>query len=191
MSIIVDGIGTGYKAKVGSDNRLRVYSKSASLQHVVSEDNEQAYQVIGLADLAATTVTVLHLKNLSSHLLIITYIRHQVVGASGGTSFPNTSNYFQVGMGRTYVSGGSVTTPVNVSAGSGNLAEVTAYQGAPVLTGTFNEIDRWYTKDDGDMNTFNKEGALIIQPNNTMEISYTGDHTSGIIYGRISFVIGD
>lgn len=192
MTVILDGTGNAYKAKVGSDHRLRTYSKSASIQHVESEANEQAYQVIGLASLAATTVSVLHITNNdASRLMIVTYIRHQVIGASGGTAFPNESNYFQVGLGRTYNSGGSEAIPVNVSSGSGNTANIIAYQGGPTLDGTIKEIDRWYTKSDGDMNTFNKEGALIIQPNNTMEISYTGNHTSGGIYGRISFIMGD
>jgi len=40
------------------------------------------------------------------------------------------------------------------------------------------------------MNTFNKEGALIIPPNQTMEVSYIGDRTGGTIYTRISFIMG-
>ena len=131
------------------------------------------------------------MKNTSSNSnMVITYLRHQVVGATGGTSFPNTSNYFTVGLTRTYASGGSTATPVNVFGGSGNTAEVTAYQSGPTLSGTAQEIDRWYTKSDGDMNTFNKEGALIIPPNQTMEVSYVGDRTGGTIYARISFIIG-
>jgi hypothetical protein len=189
--MILDGKGKGYKAKVDSDNRLRTYSKSASIQHVVSEHEEQAYQIIGTATLSSGTVTVLHMKNTSSNSnMVITYLRHQVVGATGGTSFPNTSNYFTVGLTRTYASGGSTATPVNVFGGSGNTAEVTAYQSGPTLAGTAQEIDRWYTKSDGDMNTFNKEGALIIPPNQTMEVSYVGDRTGGTIYARISFIIG-
>lgn len=191
MTIISDGTGSGNKATVGSDNRLKTYSKSASIQHIVSEDDEQAYQVIGTSTLAAGTVPVLHIKNDSSKLMIITYMRHQVIGASGGTDFPNASNYFQVGLGRTYASGGSIVTPVNMSSGSGNTADITCYGNSPVLAGTVKELDRWYTKADGDMNTFNKEGALIVQPNNTMEISYTGDRTAGTIYARISFILGD
>ena len=82
-----------------------------------------------------------------------------------------------------------MTTPVNVFAGSGNDAEVTAYQGAPTLAGTATEIDRWYTKAEGDMHAFNKEGAVIIGPNRTMELSYVGDQTNGILYTRLSFIM--
>ena len=190
MEQIKDGTGKGYLARVDSDNRLRTYAKSASIQHVVSEHEEEAYQVIGIATLSAGTVVALHIKNISNTNMVVTYLRHQVVGATGGTSFPNTSNYFTVGLTRTYSSGGSVVTPVNVFGGSGNQAEVTAYHGDPTLAGTAQEIDRWYTKSDGDMNTFNKEGALIIPPNQTMEVSYVGDRTGGTIYTRVSFIMG-
>ena len=188
--MIKDGTGTAFLARVDSDHRLRTYAKSASIQHVVSEHEEGAYQVIGIATLSAGTVVALHIKNISSGNMVVTYLRHQVVGATGGTSFPNTSNYFTIGLGRTYSSGGSAATPVNVFGGSGNTAEVTAYQADPTLAGTALEIDRWYTKADGDMNTFNKEGALIIPPNQTMEVSYIGDRTGGTIYTRISFIMG-
>ncbi len=188
---ILDGTGDGHFAKVGADHRLRTYSKAASIQHVVSEDDQNAFQVIGTANLSAATVVVLHLTNNdTSENAIVTYLRHQIIAASGGTAFPNVSNYFRIAVGRMYSSGGTVATPVNVFSGSGKTTKVTCYQGGPTLTGTANEIDRWYTKADGDMNTFNKEGALIIPPNKTMEIAYVGDHTGGICYGRISFIMG-
>ncbi len=189
--MIKDGTGSGFLAAVDSNNRLRTYAKSASIQHVVSEHDEEAYQLIGVATLNTGTIPVLHITNNDSEKnMVITYVRHQVVGASGGTSFPNDSNYFSVSLGRTYVSGGSLAVPVNVFSGSGNTPKITAYQAEPTLAGTSNEIDRWYTKSDGDMNTFSKEGALIIPPNKTMEISYVGDKTSGTIYARISFIMG-
>jgi hypothetical protein len=190
-NMILDGTGHGFKARVDGDHRLRTYSKSASIQHVVSEHEQEAYQVIGTATLSSGTVTVLHIKNISSDTnMVVTYLRHQVIEATGGTSFPNASNYFSVRLMRTYSSGGSTATPVNVFGGSGNTAEVTCYQNGPTLVGTAKEIDRWYTKADGDMNTFNKEGALLIPPNQTMEVSYVGDRTGGTVYARISFIMG-
>ena len=187
---IVDGSGKGYSAKVGEDNRLWVNSKSGSIQHSNSSVEKQAYQLIGVASLISGTVTVLHIKNTDSvRNLVVTYLRHQVVGCSGGTTFPNASNYFSVRLGRTYSSGGAEAVPVNVNAGSGNTADLIAYQGGPTLAGTAKEIDRWYTKADGDMNTFNKEGALILPPNTTLEVSYIGDQTAGTVYARISFIM--
>jgi len=188
---IKDGTGSGYLAKVTTDNKLSVYSKSASLQHSVSEEREQAYQVISTATLGAGETVVMHVTNQSSSNMVVTYLRHQLVGASGGTSFPNASNYFSVRLGRRYASGGSAVTPVNVFSGSGNTPNVDFYGSGPTLSGTALEIDRWYTKSDGDMNTFNKEGALIIPQNQTMEIAYQGDQTGGTIYSRLSFIMED
>lgn len=189
--IIADGIGRGYKAKVTKDNLLSTYTVSASLQHVISESKENAYQVIGTATLASGTVVGLFINNTTTKDLVITYCRHQIIGASGGTSFPNSSNYFSIALNRTYSSGGSVATPVNVNVGSGKSSGVTCYHGNPTLSGTSTDIDRWYTKADGDMNIFNKEGALILKPNNTLELSYTGDQTGGLLYTRLSFVFDD
>lgn len=189
MDMIKDGTGRGYLAKVNSANQLTVLSKSASIQHFASEDGN-AYQIIGLATLSSGTVAILHVCNENpNRQMVITYIRHQVIGATGGTSFPNASNYFSIRLGRTYVSGGDTATAVNLYAGSGNTPILTSYQNEPTLTGTEREIDRWYTKADGDMNVFVKEGSVIIPPNETIEVAYVGDRTSGTVYARISFIM--
>ena len=191
---LVDGTGSGYLAKVRSDNKLTVYATSASYQHAVSEEDEQAYQVIGTATPVVGTAPVIHIKNTSTTKnMVVTYVRHQVIDVSGGTALPNTSCYFYMSLGRTYTSGGAAATPVNVFAGSGNEADVIAYSGSSAITlaGTADIIDLWYTKAEGDMNSFNKEGALIIPPGQTLECSYVSDHTSGLIYSRVSFLMED
>lgn len=189
---IRSGVGNSYLAEVDEDNRLQVYSKSASSQHVVSEDSQEAFQVIGTATLASGTVVGLHIKNTSStKRIVLSYIRHQIIDHAGGTALPNASCYFRIALGRTWSSGGSTATPVNVYSGSGTTVSATIYQGAPTLAGTALEIDRWYTKAEADMNTFNKDGALIIPPNQTIELAYVGDHTSGTLYCRASFYLED
>lgn len=190
MSVIADGTGRGNLAKVNDENRLLTDSISRTIQNYIAVEHEQTYQVIGTATLASGTVVGLHVLNTSSDKnLIVTYIRHQVIDPAGGTAFPNASNYFSLSLERTYSSGGSTATPINVTSGSANTAEVTAYQGAPTLAGTAQEIDRWYTKAEADMNIFNKEGALVVPPNHTIELSYVGDHTSGTLYTRLSFIM--
>ncbi|KKM87174.1 hypothetical protein LCGC14_1271620 [marine sediment metagenome] len=188
--MIRDGTGKGYLVQVTSTNRLAVEAISKSLQHEISENKGQAYQVIGMATLASGTVISLHILNTSStRNLVVTYIRHQIIDESGGTALPNASNYFRIAFNRTFSSGGSTVTPVNLNQGSGNEAEVTAYDTNPTLAGTAKEIDRWYTKAEADMNTFNKEGSIVIQPNHTMELAYIGDQTSGTLYTRLSFLM--
>lgn len=189
-NMIRDGKGKGYLAQVDSNNRLRVSAESESIQHLVSLNEQNAYQCIGTTTLAAGTVTALHIKNISTTKnLVVTYIRHQIIDAAGGTDFPNVSNYFSASVGRTYSADGTVLMCVNVRNPSANTPEVLIYHEAPTLAGTAKEFDRWYTKADGDMNTFNKEGALILGPTGTLELSYVGDKTSGTIYTRISYIM--
>lgn len=187
---IRDGTGQGYLAKVNKDNQISVKSESESIQHTVSRNKQQAYQVIGTATLKNGTTNALHICNDASDKdLIVTYIRHQVIGQSGGTAFPNVSNYFKVSFGESYSTGGTEVTPVNVNKGSGNDADVTVYDNDPTLIGTATEIDRWYSKEEGDMNVLTKEGAVIIQPGRCMTLSYVGDQTAGTIYTRLSFLM--
>lgn len=190
--VIKDGAGKNYLAKVNEDQQLLVSAESESVQHHWSNKHRQAYQAIGTTTLANGVVTALHIKNISTtRNLVVTYIRHQIIDQAGGTTFPNASNYFKLAFGRTYNTGGSEIDPVNMYEGSGNIAEVTVYNdlGTTGLTGTAKEIDRWYTKAEGDMNTFNKEGALILEPQRTLELSYVGDQSSGTLYTRLSFIM--
>jgi hypothetical protein len=188
--IIEDGKGSGKKAGIDNDNRLLARTFSESIQHSISHNEGQAYQVIGTTTLSNGTVVPLHITNDSSTLdLIITYCRHQIIDSSGGTSFPNINNYYSIALGRTYSSGGTTTIPINLNTTSGNAAEVTVYTDNPTLTGTESEIDRWHTKANGDMNTFNKEGSIVIGQNGTLELSYIGNQTSGTIYTRLSFLM--
>ncbi len=190
MSIIEDGKGTGKKAQVDDENRIQVRSLSETIQHSISHSNREAYQVIGTATLSSGTVTAIHITNNSTTKdVIVTYVRHQIIDQSGGTAFPNAFNYYRIALGRTYVSGGTEIIPININTSSANTAEMTVYNNAPLLTGTAKEIDRFYTKAEGDMNIFNKEGSVILGFNGTLELSYIGDQTDGTFYTRISFLM--
>lgn len=189
---IESGVGNGKWAAIDKNNRIQTASETFPYQHIISKEEEQAYQVFGTTTVANGSVVALHGKNTSTtRNMVFTYFRHQVLDAAGGTAFPTTASYISMNANRTYSSGGSVATPVNMSIGSGNLAEATFYVGAPTVTGTATEFDRWYTKSEGDMNTFNKEGAFIVQPGQTFDMSYTSDHTSGTIFVRASFLMED
>lgn len=190
MTEITDGTGNCYGAKVSSNNKLFVVSESWSLQHAISEENQLAFQLLTTSSLSAGTVVAMHLRNTNeTKNMVVTFIRHQIIGAAGGTAFPNISNYFTIASNRKHVSGGVEITPVNVFVNSGITSGILAHNSNPTLTGTPLEIDRWYTKENGDMNTFDKDGALIVPPGQDIEFSYIGDQTSGTIYTRVSFVM--
>ena len=187
---IKDGTGGGNLAKVGADNQLWVRSKSISLQHAISEDDQDAYQVWGTATLASGTTTILHIVNNSADKnLVINYIRLQILDPSGGTNIPNASNYFSLGTGRTYSTGGTEVTPTNMFLGDGKLSAITVYNDDPTLAGTDIVFDRWYPESEGKMYRYQKEGALIIPTEKSLEISFQGDQTGGIGFCRISYVM--
>ena len=192
MSVSIKSAFTGDSAKVNSNHQLEVNAVNRSIQHFAAVEKGQAYQIIGTATLASGTTAALHIKNTSTDKnLIVTYVRHQIIDAAGGTAFPNVSNYFRAAFGRTYSSGGSTATAINMNQSTGNEASITAFDSAPILSGTALEFDRWYTKEEAEMAVFIKEGAPTLGPNKTIELSYVGDHTSGIIYVRLSFIFLD
>lgn len=190
--LIEDGNGTGRQARVDGNHRLVTSAKARPLQHVVSEEDQQAYQCVCIATAASGTTVIGHYKNTSTtRNMIVSFIRLQNITLAGGTAVPSTANYFSISLGRTYVSGGTLTEAVNVYSGSSNTSDVIGYAGGPTLAGTALEIDRWYPASDGDEQTFNKEGSVIVPAGQTLEISFVGDHTSGTLYSRLSFIMDD
>lgn len=184
---LIDGTGKSYGAQVNDANQLEVHASVAQQQHWYSEVKGQAYQVHGITDtLTSATVPILHLLNTSSDKeVIVTYIRHQVIDTNA--TIPATDNYFGVGFGRTYSSGGTAITPTNMNTGSGNAAEVTCYHSTPTLTGTNTEIDRYYNESEASLLIYNKQGSIVIAPNDTLELYYVSTATAGIAYARLSF----
>jgi len=190
--IIEDGRGSGKKAGVDSDNRLAVNSRSESLQHFTSHEEEQAYQVLTLTSITAGASTAItHIKNLSSERdMVITYIRHQILGNIGTIpSIDGNGNYFLISAKETYSSGGVIVEPINIKIGSGNESGVQVYTDNPIIAGVGVEVDRFYTQNFGDMNVLNKEGALIVKPQNTLSTKYISDDVEGVLYTRISFLM--
>lgn len=186
---ITDGTGTNGSARVNDQNELTVRSTNHPIQHVISERDGEAYQVIGdFATINNNTYTILHIQNTSTTKnMYITYIRLQTVDLAGGTALPSANTYWQIGTGTVFASNGTAVTPTNVNFGSANAAEATCYDNDPTVTGTFTEIDRWYPESEGDKITFNKEAAVVVGANDTLAIRIVSDHTSGTAYTRVSF----
>ena len=193
MDMIVRDPQNGYGWKVDKDGHGVVSAISESIQHHNSHDSQQAYQVKGTATPINGSATVLHVKNTSNDQdMVISYIRCQVLDlVTAGTALPNAANYFCLAFNRTYSSGGTIATPVNMNPTSGNSAQVTAYHNAPTLAGTALEFDVEYPAAEATLIRWSKEGAIILQPNATIEVAYTGDFTDGTAYSRISFIMQD
>jgi len=185
---IESGTGNGKWARVSERNRLFVNSKSAPIQHIAAIEDQSTFQVIGTATCANGTVTPLTIKNTGTETeIVLTYIRWQILDPTGGSPIPNASNYLQIGYDAEFSSGGSVATPVNMTAGSSQTSNATCYGTNPTLTGSLTVFDRHYPKAEGDMYSFNKEGAAILKPGQSISFQYVGDHTAGTVYVRCSF----
>ena len=186
--IIESGIGNGKMAAVDGDNRLLTASFNIPFQHLIAKDYAKTFQVWGEANLGFGTVTPLHITNSGADVVqVITYIRWQIIDEANGTALPNASNYIEFGYGAKYASGGTVVSPVNMTSSSTVLSSITAFQGTPTLSGTPTVFDRHYPKSEGDMYTYNKEGAALLLPGSTFTAQYTGDHTAGKVYVRVSY----
>lgn len=185
---IESGTGNGKYAGVSINNRLEVVAVSIPLQHEASKDRNKAFQVWGEATLASGTVTPLHITNTSTtDTCTVTYIRLQVIDPAGGTALPSAANYYQIGTGQGFTSGGSTKTPINMAVGSTVTSGISAHDSNPTLSGTINIFDKEYVKAEAEVSRYSKEGALVLLPGETMSIQYVGDHTSGTVYSRVSF----
>ena len=121
---IESGVGNGKWAGVDLNNRLKVAAETLPYQHIISKEEEQAYQVSGTATLASGTVVGMIIKNTSTtRNTVVTYVRHQIIDAAGGTAFPAAACYFTLNVGCSYTSGGAAVTPVNMAVGSGNIVD--------------------------------------------------------------------
>lgn len=190
---VESGTGNGFYARVTRENALAVSAATFSRQHFVSKTDQKAFQIIGEATAASGTVNVLYLgNNTADQTFTVTYIRLAQIDLAGGTALPNSSNYFDVVGGLTYSSGGSQVTPVNCYINSvATVTGTTGYTSNPTLTGTAGVLEKHWAKEDGEEVAYSKEGSVIIPPGSALTVRYTGDHTSGSLYSRISYYATD
>jgi hypothetical protein len=190
MEFSIKNHSDGSVAGVTKEGQLKVVSESQALQHHVSFNEENTFQVWDTVAVANATTTVLHLKNDDSERkIVVSNIQVQMIDPSGGTAPPAAANYFDVGYGRTVSSGGSAVTPVNMNTASGKTAAGTFTGNGPTMAGTFTEFDRWYVEGDGIKQVWSKEGSIAIGLNDTMEIRAISDNTGGTAYARVTFMM--
>ena len=189
MAIEIKNHSNGTTAGVTSEHQIKVRSESHSLQHHISWENEEAYQAISTdTGITAKTQTMMHIKNTSSTKnLVISFIRIQAI--TNTASKPVIGEYFELGLGRTVSSGGTETTPVNVNAISGKVAEATVTGIDPTMAGTFTQIDKWYNEAN-DEKIYNKHGSIILGLNDTFEVRLTSTGTGEAVC-RVTFMMMD
>lgn len=186
--MIEDGMGSGHNAEV-SHNRLRVLSIAGSLTDHVSVDEGQVYTIIGAATPVVGTATVLFIQNNDpTNLLFFDRIFVQVVGIA---TLPAAADFFELGFGRTFTSGGADTTPVNQNRTSTNIANGTFKTGTPalVMAGTFVQSNKWFAQANGVAfeQITPRADDIILGRSNTLEIRYNSAGAVGTAIATAKF----
>jgi len=182
MDIIEDGKGSGKKAEVDSNNRLRVNSTQHKEVHYASryeggayDFSTGAYVTISSTD---TETGLLYLKNTSTTQdLIITSIRTCAEAAHKVKLYKNPT-------GGTLISAADAGTSTNVNFKSANEASALIYKGAEGRTLTGGSVMTQHIMVAGHSNLeFND--ALILGPGNslaiTIELGVAGDACGRIV----------
>jgi hypothetical protein len=175
MTIIKDGTGEGYLAKVDSDNFLHVSARTYTLMTNVSIRDQFAFSAIGTTQIVANTEkTVLIIINNAASLIPVA-VKSIVQSLQGESGKPVTFKGY-VGK-KTYTSGGTQITPANFYAGSSNILNVTIYQDNNpsdlVLGGVDYEFGRIFMETTG-TTEFLFDGAMIIPPGGSGRVTVTG-----------------
>jgi len=181
--MIKDGTGNSYLVRIDENNHMAVKAITTSSQNYYSRKNKDAYQVSTQINIAASEQSVLFMKNGSQDKhLVVTYLRMMSAGAAAA----NENAYFKVSVGGTYVSGGAAITPTNMFVRSAKEALGVFYSGTtPIVTSGFTEIDRNHQANE--MVTYRKEGSLVLDTNDALEITHKGSTAAGVAYARVSF----
>lgn len=180
--IINDGTGSGYDAQVDSSNRLRVFSTTVTAEHHAAHNRGQAYQLVISQSPTAADDCIFYIQNTSDEDLVIEGMKIGVINCTADDSI-----YFKLGDSGTRDSA-TALTPVNVNAGSGNVADGTFEKGADLdggaatLTGG-TEFDRivFAGVTDSSSQNYNFEMDVIL-PKNRVLTGWVGGSATGTYY---------
>lgn len=188
MAIEIKNHSDGLIAGVTKEHQLLGRVESHELQHHISINSGDAYQVISTdTGITAKTQTIMHLKNTSAtKLCVITFIRLFAITNTG--SKPVVGEYWELGLGRTVSADGTAATPVNMNSTSGRTAPVTCTGIDPTMAGTFNAIDKFYNANAEVV--YNKQGSIILGLNDTFEARLLSAGT-GEATARVTFMMMD
>lgn len=131
-SIIADGTGKGYKAKVSVKNRLSVDSVNVEEVTHISSTEGGSYQFhFERTFLAANTFeTVGHIVYTGEYKL---QISSMTTSREDVALSPDGQAVVEIMSNVDYTSGGALTAPININLASSNILEATVYSGTTTL----------------------------------------------------------
>lgn len=178
------------------DNRLRTFSVQDSLMNHLSVEPEHqtVFDVVGSivvgSGVTATSggVVLFVQNNDTTRFLIVDRIYVQVANPVT-TALPQTSTFFSIGFGRTYLSGGAALSVVNENRFTTNTANATAVNSAGALlgvTGSFTEALRFYPQAGPVFEMVPQAGdSIILTRGNSIEV----DFNAGILGSGIALAV--
>lgn len=181
MPSIEDGTGTGKRAKVDEENRLRVEAVSERLIHHINHDEGAAYSMVfdQAAANGAADELLLYIKNTDDEDMIIDEINITISAA----------NIVYCKLGDSGTVGGTPTAivPANLNAGSGKSATGTFYKDDAMsgLSGGAIAIWRYLTAAAETKNICPSSGLIV--PKNQVFTLYVETQQAQTIQGEILF----
>ena len=180
--LIEDGAGSGYKAKVGTDNRLKTVAITASAEHHVNHADGEAYVAVFASNPAGAGDVLFYLKNNGDTDMVIEGVTWQTSAAE--------EVYYKIDDSGTPGGTSDTLVPANLNAGSGNVADATCLgtiaDGAVDITGLSGGriVESLYLTS-ATSEHFNLEQDLIIPKNKTFTIYCVGGDT--LLRGTVYF----
>ena len=170
MTVIKDGTGTGFLARIDLENLLETHSVTTDEYAHESIAHGGSYRILGTTTItAATEKTVLIVINDSDDLITVDRVTTSIQGESGK---PAT---FKTYIGRrTYTSGGTSVTPINLYANSAKVLDISAYYDNPTLGGSDSQIQQAFMETTTTLDT-QFDSAIVLPPNSSIRITITGD----------------
>lgn len=170
MTVIKDGTGTGVLTKVDEENNFHTISVSVPEAAHVSIRDKKTFSILGRTTIAAgIEKTVLVIINNSTNLLGIDNILVSLQGESGKITIFRT----YVGT-RTYTTGGSSKTPVNLNVTSTGSIDVTAVENNPTLGGSDSEAFSAFFESTGSFATA-FDGRIVLGISGSIRVTVEGD----------------
>jgi hypothetical protein len=192
---IEDGLGTGELAEV-FDNRLRTFAVQDSLMNHLSVEPEHQTVfdtvgsiVVGSGVTATSGGVVLFVQNNDPARFLIVDRIYVQVAQPVAAALPQTSTFFSIGFGRTYLSGGAGLTVVNENRFTTNTANATVVNAAGALlgvTGSFTEALRFYPQAGPVFEIVPQAGdSIILTRGNSIEV----DFNAGLLGSGIAMAV--
>lgn len=176
MTVIKDGSGNSFLAGVTSDNRLQTEAIAIEDAAHASQERGLAFQSFGTTTIVDSTEKIVFVLINNSDTPIA--IQRFIVSIQGQTGKPVTLKGY-LGS-KTYTSGGTTKTPVNLNVSSLEVSNTTFVSDNPTLGGSDTQAIEVYLEATI-ATTVNQEGMIILGKTNSIRITCTG--ASGAVAG--------